>query len=175
MKTQHVSYLVLVTFVAATTSQIRHDHDIRAGIDLPPATTSNDILASCPYQLVVLGLHGSRTSVITRLLTLLGHYAGTRDEVEVSPKEPLKWWELKETQLADMHFLRNITHANFYSWIGIGYSGYFFRDDSSVVEDLHTGFERGVHQLNKHCPWVVKDPRLCWTAGMCVAGCIVSV
>lgn len=45
------------------------------GVELGPPFNPNDTrteVSHCDAQLVVLGLHGSRTSIVTRLMTLLG-------------------------------------------------------------------------------------------------------
>lgn len=168
----------------------------------------------CDAQLVVLGLHGSRTSIVARLMTLLGalraggpwdssdkhadcstgFYAGQADDLIVNEHNTgmLKHWEVGRMMDINDDFLSHATHPStstdplhainsctlhahmvlfhtipptpdYTQWTGIGYTGAY--QPEAVREQLITMFHNDVlPRLNRHCPWVVKDPRLCFTS-----------
>ncbi len=142
--------------------------DLYSGINLPPDTSNNpEILSTCPYQLVALGVHGSRTSMVTRLLTLLGHYAGTQAQLTVAwQSQPLKWWEFWQIKESNNNFLIETSSSGFVNWTGIGYTGRYLGENHDALAGLMKNMSDVVRKLNRHCPWVVKEPRLCWTAGV---------
>ncbi len=46
---------------------------------------------TCKQQLLVLGLHNSGTSIVARLLSLLGLWLGEPEELSIGKKNKLKW------------------------------------------------------------------------------------
>jgi hypothetical protein len=46
---------------------------------------------TCGRQLLVLGLHNSGTSMVARLLTLAGVWAGRPDQLAIGKHNKLKW------------------------------------------------------------------------------------
>lgn len=103
-----------------------------------------------PPQALVLGMHRSGTSALTRLLDRLGFYAG--------PDEKLmgEYWEHSDLHSIDEELLATL---------GAGW-------DTAVDIDLRQLSEAArarllpraralVRQLDSSGPWVLKDPRLC--------------
>lgn len=53
--------------------------------------------------------------------------------------------------------------TDFTAWTGIGYVGEFLPE--SLQNDFALRFKVYLlPRLNRHCPWVIKDPRLCLTS-----------
>lgn len=108
-------------------------------------------------QLIVLGMHRSGTSMVTRILNLLGASLGPEEYI-VAPdaKNPAGYWERADVFGINEELLR----AAGKSWDRP--DGF---DPASVpAEAIQLFHERAraiVANLNPFTPWVMKDPRLC--------------
>jgi hypothetical protein len=114
-------------------------------------------------QILVLGMHRSGTSAITRLIHMMGAWLG--DEQDIMPahehENPEGYWE----RLAIFNAHDNLLHtlnpciAAHCSWI---YIANFNAERLTTVPDESIDPLRAeLAILDSHRPWVVKDPRLC--------------
>ena len=108
-------------------------------------------------QLIVLGMHRSGTSAITRLLNMAGAYFGPEGiATPAKPENPKGFWERQDVrQLCD-----GLLQDSGFDWWRIG----SFDVDAIPrdVRERHLGpFRDVLLGLDAHRPWVVKEPRLC--------------
>jgi hypothetical protein len=108
-------------------------------------------------QVVVLGMHRSGTSVLTSLLRLLGLWAGGEEDFPPADDHNQEgYWEHRGVWSVDEAILRTL---------GASWSEVADLDLSRLDERLRARFrERAlqvVRDLDRHGPWVIKDPRLC--------------
>ena len=108
-------------------------------------------------QLIVLGMHRSGTSVLGRLLNMMGAYFGPEGVSTGANKENAKgFWERR-----DIRFLNDaLLHAAGCDWHRV------LRFDVSAIPDktltnLRALASKIVLEMDAHRPWFIKDPRLC--------------
>lgn len=108
-------------------------------------------------QLIVLGMHRSGTSAVTRLLNLMGAYVGP-DEATTAPNEenPKGFWERRDLRAICDGLL---TAADRTWWAVSGFDLSEVDDDESATH--LEAFSETLTELNEHQPWVVKEPRMC--------------
>ncbi|MFH1216156.1 MAG: sulfotransferase, partial [Pseudomonadota bacterium] len=110
-------------------------------------------------QLIVLGMHRSGTSCVSRLLNMMGAYFAPEGMI-MSPQEdnPKGFWERKDVMDLNDEILRLGGGA----WDQI--SGLDF---CGLSDEQRLGISRKVQQiligLDAHRPWCIKDPRMCLT------------
>ena len=108
-------------------------------------------------QLIVLGMHRSGTSSVTRLLNLAGAYFGP-EGIATDPNEenPKGFWERRDVRAV----CDGLLHGGGYDWWRVA----DFSPDN-IPEDVRAErleeFRRIVFHLDAHRPWVMKEPRLC--------------
>jgi hypothetical protein len=115
------------------------------------------MIALSPSQIVVLGMHRSGTSAVTRLLHFLGCYGGPQDRFPIPDEaNPKGYWENSDMVILDDALLA----ASGASWSEIA-----GLDLSRVPEQEQRAFQERareiVEELAPWGPWVLKDPRLC--------------
>ena len=108
-------------------------------------------------QLIVLGMHRSGTSSVTRLLNLAGAYFGPEGiATEANEENPKGFWERRDVRAVCDGLL-----------LGGGYDWWRVADfdpeqiPTGVREEQLDAFRRIVLELDAHRPWVLKEPRLC--------------
>ena len=113
-------------------------------------------------QIFVLGMHRSGTSMLTRLLNLMGAYVGgendTTDANGIGEENPKGFWERADIRAANEALLE----AGECDWERVSR----WPDVQLPVAalDAFARQARGILvKLDAHRPWVVKDPRLCLT------------
>lgn len=109
-------------------------------------------------QLVILGMHRSGTSGVTRLLNLAGAWFGPEGiATEANEENPRGFWERRDVR----EVCDGLLHAGGFDWWKL--SG--FAADALPAEgrDHWLGRLREIveGELDEHRPWVVKEPRLC--------------
>lgn len=111
-------------------------------------------------QLIVLGMHRSGTSSVTRLLNLAGAYFGP-EGIATAPNEenPKGFWERRDVRGVCDALLAG---GGFDWWRVAGFST--GRIPTEVRDQQRDAFRAIVHELDAHRPWVVKEPRLCLVA-----------
>src|SRR3982751_6814815 len=108
-------------------------------------------------QLIVTGMHRSGTSVLARLLNLMGVYFGTEGKSTGANKEnPKGFWERRDVRTLNDDLLFSI---------GCDWNRISTLDLSRVSPAMQRDFDarafRIVLDLDAHRPWLLKEPRLC--------------
>jgi glycosyltransferase involved in cell wall biosynthesis len=108
-------------------------------------------------QLVVLGMHRSGTSAVTRLLNMAGAYFGPEGISNGADEGNLKgFWERRDIRAICDGLLQESGH----DWWRL--SGFAVGNIPDEVRDRHVGTLRKLLlEIDAHRPWVVKEPRLC--------------
>ena len=108
-------------------------------------------------QLLVLGMHRSGTSSVTRLLNLAGAYFGPEGiATDPNVENPKGFWERRDVRAV----CDGLLHGGGYDWWKIAdFSVDNIPDD--VRGHYLDEFRNIVYQLDAHRPWVMKEPRLC--------------
>jgi hypothetical protein len=108
-------------------------------------------------QVVVLGMHRSGTSMLTGLLALAGLHAGAEEDFPPPDAHNRRgYWELLDVWAIDEALLRLLGAT----WDDPGACDLSRLAAADRVR-LAARAERVVARLDRHGPWVVKDPRLC--------------
>lgn len=107
-------------------------------------------------QILVLGMHRSGTSALTRVLNLMGAYVGSHESLtHANEQNPKGFWERRD--------LRSICDRTLES-IGADWwkvANFDPRDvPPEALEALQGDFKQVVNELDVHRPWVVKEPRM---------------
>ena len=116
-------------------------------------------------QIVVLGAHRSGTSALTRLVNMMGAYAGSEGStIGFNPENPKGFWERRDViNLNDAILAHlNCRWDDLYHWQFLT-RDHFTRE--ALTPELHESIKSIVLELDHHRPWVMKDPRLCETFG----------
>ena len=108
-------------------------------------------------QIVVLGMHRSGTSVVARLLNLMGAYFGTENTSTGASEENEKgFWERIDVRSLNDSILHN---ANC-DWDRIAHF-----NTESIPPVFFDAYQRSAMEitlnLDAHRPWFIKEPRLC--------------
>lgn len=108
-------------------------------------------------QLIVLGMHRSGTSVLARVLNLMGAYFAPEGMSTGANREnPKGFWERRDVRELNDYVL----HGAGCDWNRV--AGF---DIDAVPEEIAAGFHarasRLVLEMDAHRPWFIKEPRLC--------------
>jgi hypothetical protein len=109
-----------------------------------------------PKQIAVLGMHRSGTSVVAQLLNSMGCYAG--EQHEMPPPDvfnPTGYWERRDVWAVDEDILAALDTT----WLDPARVD-LSRIDDSARKSFVTRSREIASSLNKHGPWMMKDPRL---------------
>ena len=108
-------------------------------------------------QIFVLGMHRSGTSVVTRLINLMGAYFGPEElSTGANPENPKGFWERRD--------IRDENDAVLWSagadwWKVADFSLDRVPDDA--VGRFNNNVPKILRDLEAHRPWVTKEPRFC--------------
>lgn len=107
-------------------------------------------------QLMVLGMHRSGTSVLARMLNLMGAYFGPEGmSTGANEENPRGFWERRDVRALNDAVL----HEAGADWNRV--SGFKVEDLSAQVRArFHEQASKLVLELDAHRPWVLKEPRL---------------
>lgn len=114
-------------------------------------------------QIFVLGMHRSGTSLVTRLINMMGAYfdAGTTS-IGFNDENPKGFWERRDVIAANDAILAHHGCA----WDRLAnmpmQSKPSKKDVTALQSTIHS-MKNIILELDAHRPWVVKDPRLCVT------------
>lgn len=114
-------------------------------------------------QILVLGMHRSGTSAVTRLVNMMGAYVGPEDKLlEISDKTMIKsnskgHWERRDV----IHVNDQILKAQGASWHQ-PYGNAAFNTETLVPNSVKQ-MQLIIYGLDTQRPWVMKDPRMCLT------------
>lgn len=108
-------------------------------------------------QLIVVGMHRSGTSMLARILNLMGAYFGGEGvSTGANQENPKGFWERRD--------VRNINDAVLHS-LGCDWNRVSKFDVGSlarpVLEKFRIDASRVILELDAHRPWLMKEPRLC--------------
>lgn len=112
-------------------------------------------------QIIVLGMHRSGTSAVTRLVNMMGAYAGSPDElIGHNDENPKGFWERRDVIEANDALLTHFG-CEWYDLADWPHRG----DETNLALPDHfsANISAIIAQLNTHACWVMKDPRLCHT------------
>lgn len=124
-------------------------------------------------QLIVLGMHRSGTSVLARLLNLMGAYFGPEGvSTGASSENPKGFWERRDVRMLNDHVL----HSVGCDWNKVRGFDPANLPDAVIAEFTKRAF-RLVLEMDAHRPWLLKEPRLCllfplWRQVLDVPACI---
>jgi GT2 family glycosyltransferase len=108
-------------------------------------------------QVFILGMHRSGTSIVTRLINLMGAYFGPEgSSTGANEENPKGFWERRD--------VRNLNDAVLASldcdWHRVrGFA--LERVPAGALEEFERGAREVLLDLDAHQPWVIKEPRLC--------------
>lgn len=108
-------------------------------------------------QLMILGMHRSGTSVLARILNLMGVYFGPEGMSTGANKEnPKGFWERRDVrELNDM-----VLHSTGCDWNRV-LEFEIEKVPESMMADFNKGAARVILEMDAHRPWLMKEPRLC--------------
>ncbi len=109
-------------------------------------------------QILVLGMHRSGTSVVTRIINMMGAYFGPEGmSLGYNRDNPKGFWERKDVVMLNDQLLQCFGAR----WQNV--RGWDVSKLGAVPKSL-TGMVRSLTlEMDAHRPWVVKDPRMCIT------------
>jgi hypothetical protein len=107
---------------------------------------------------VILGMHRSGTSAVTRIVNLLGADVGPADDLLAEYDNPAGHWESRALVACNDKILDLFGRSwDFPPWLSPGWE---FSDRASrLLPELEDTF----HGVYRSSPWVWKDPRTCLT------------
>lgn len=108
-------------------------------------------------QIIVLGMHRSGTSIVTRLLNMMGAYLGPEDAIKGASHENLKgFWERDDFLDINKAILKVLGC----SWPRV--ANFDIQMLDGIADAIIEKEARNVLvKLESHRPWAVKDPRMC--------------
>ncbi|MDE3059587.1 MAG: sulfotransferase [Pseudomonadota bacterium] len=110
-------------------------------------------------QIIILGMHRSGTSVVTRMVNMMGAYVGPEGSLLGFTRDnPKGYWERKDVIQCNIGLFRlyNATWPNIMNWP-------LPHRPRELPPQLENDLRTLVMNLDSHRPWVIKDPRLCLT------------
>ena len=108
-------------------------------------------------QLIVLGMHRSGTSAVTRLLNMAGAYFGPEGVATTANDEnPKGFWERRDLR----RICDGLLHAAGHDWWKVADLDPRAIGTDSAAAQL-AAFDELLAGLEAHRPWVLKEPRLC--------------
>jgi GT2 family glycosyltransferase/glycosyltransferase involved in cell wall biosynthesis len=108
-------------------------------------------------RIFVLGMHRSGTSVVTRLINLMGAYFGPKSaSTGANPENPRGFWERRDVRDENDALLWS---AGADWWKVADFS--LERIPNEAVDRFDNNVPRILRDLESHRPWVVKEPRFC--------------
>ncbi len=113
-------------------------------------------------QLVVVGMHRSGTSAVTGLLSQCEIHAGAPSEhFPFDAWNPKGYWERKEVVAINELALSSVGK----SWLDVeGFEPDLVPPETRA--ELDQRISQLVGSLDEHRPWVIKDPRFCFTLSL---------
>lgn len=104
-------------------------------------------------EIIVLSMHRSGSSMVTRLINMMGAYFGPPDiETRANSENPKGFWERRDVRALNDEIL----HSVYCDWDYV--SNFSIK---KVADRFSERVGEIVKELNSHKSWVVKEPRLC--------------
>ena len=141
-------------------SEIHGADDRSADAAAAPPAGSGDLSSASPSSVLVLGMHRSGTSAVTRLLGMTGLDMGEADAMlpAHASDNPAGYWER-----ADINAINDaLLEARGFAWNRI--AGLDAADAAAPNPEADEHIAELVAHFTSRCrAWVIKDPRLCLT------------
>jgi hypothetical protein len=114
-------------------------------------------------QIIVLGAHRSGTSMVTRLINMMGAYFGMGDtSIGANAENPKGFWERGDVINVNDAILRHYGCQ----WDKLDNWQFFdtpAKKDLSALEPQMQAMQNILLEMDANRPWVMKDPRMCLT------------
>ncbi|MBK5966117.1 hypothetical protein CCR95_19035 [Thiocystis minor] len=111
-------------------------------------------------QIIVLGMHRSGTSAITRLITMMGAEIGPAHLIGGPATDNEKgFWERTDVSQLNDGLLASVDCT----WDDVADFSPVKLERQAEIDALRTQAKQVVFQMDARRPWVLKDPRLCLT------------
>ncbi len=108
-------------------------------------------------QVIVLGMHRSGTSVLARLLNMMGIYFGPEGvATRANQENPKGFWERRDVRQVNDRLLQ----AAGADWDKVG-SFAIEKIPQQALEKIQPEMRSILLDLDAHRPWFIKEPRLC--------------
>jgi hypothetical protein len=114
-------------------------------------------------QIIVLGAHRSGTSMVTRLINMMGAYFAMGDvSIGANSENPKGFWERSDVIAANDAILRHYgcEWDSLEKWV---FTDATPKKDEAALRPTLDAVKNIVLELDANRPWVVKDPRMCIT------------
>lgn len=110
-------------------------------------------------QILILGMHRSGTSLVTRMVNMMGAYAGPEGSMlGFTVDNPKGYWERKDVIQHNVALLK----LHDATWPNITHWPVPFHP-VPLPPPLREAMKTLILNMDAHRPWVMKDPRLCIT------------
>ena len=114
-------------------------------------------------QIIVLGSHRSGTSLVTRLINMMGAYFAIGDTaLGANNENPKGFWERWDVIAANDEILSHygcewdkLQHWKFVDTVA--------KKDATALKETDEKIKKIILELDANRPWVIKDPRMCLT------------
>jgi len=108
-------------------------------------------------QLIILGMHRSGTSVLARLLNMMGAYFGPEGiSTGANQENPKGFWERRDVRQLNDYVLNSVGC----DWNKI--SDFNIKDvPEEVINKFKIEGAKIILEMDSHRPWMLKEPRLC--------------
>ena len=111
-------------------------------------------------QILVLGMHRTGTSMVARLLNMMGiYFAPEGVEMPAHPTNPKGFWERKDVNELCIQLLRSAKCE----WYRVS-NFTIDKIPNEALEEFREKARQIILRLDAHRPWFLKDPRLCLLA-----------
>lgn len=108
-------------------------------------------------NLIVLGMHRSGTSCLTRLLVEMGAYFGPESQhTSFSPENPKGFWERLDMRIICDYLLQS-QGCDWWKVANFNYES----TPSAIMREADRLFNTTLDDLNTQSSWILKEPRLC--------------
>lgn len=114
-------------------------------------------------QIIVLGMHRSGTSMVTRLVNMMGAYFGAEGmSIGYNRENPKGFWERRDVLNLNDSLLQH-HGCNWHRLSGWPLQGISHTAVADLPPPLRHGMKSTILEMDAFRPFVVKDPRLCLT------------
>ncbi len=111
-------------------------------------------------QVFVVGMHRSGTSVISRILNLMGLYFGSEDAImKISDDNPKGFWERRDVMELNDRLLDSIDCK----WYKVSSLSGKVEFKEEAIKEIKEEAKNLILGMDSFRPWFIKDPRVCIT------------
>lgn len=111
-------------------------------------------------QIIILGMHRSGTSTVTRLVNMMGAHVGEPETlIGQNEENPKGFWERRDVIEANDALLAH--HEC--EWFDLANWPYNSTETLTPPAAMAPQLETIIEHMNQHPDWVMKDPRMCHT------------